>query len=123
MNITPNDNIGKNSQNSKRPESILENKKLKIICIILNTLILLLILPWPLIAFVSLFAFDSPGSYTNPIIWIIFFAINAYPLWLIFIANYNRRQIKQRRYFRVIIISCTILLLPSLTIVISLSDV
>ena len=117
MAITPNDNRTNNSQNSERPDSGPENKKLKIICIILNTLILLLILPWPLIAFVSLFAFDAPGSDTDPMTWIIFIAINSYPIWLFLITNYNRQMIKQRKYFKVIITSLIVLLPLSLSIV------
>ena len=113
MAITPNDNRTDNSQNSEQPE----NKKLKIICIILNTLIFLLFLPWPLVAFVSLFAFDSPGSDTDPVTWIIFIAINSYPIWLFLITNYNRQMIKQRKYFKVIITSLIVLLPLSLSIV------
>ena len=116
MAITPNDNRTNNSQNSEQPESA-ENKKLKIICIILNTLIFLLFLPWPLVAFVSLFAFDSPGSDTDPMTWIIFIAINSYPIWLFLITNYNRQMIKQRKYFKVIITSLIVLLPLSLSIV------
>ncbi len=51
----------------------------------LNWLSLTLILVWPLVFFTSIFMFDAPGSDTLPN-YLLFFAINGYPLLLVGIA-------------------------------------
>jgi hypothetical protein len=39
------------------------------------------LLPWPGLAFLCLFAFDKPGSETNPLIWSLALPIFFYPIY------------------------------------------
>lgn len=48
--------------------------------IIAYILSLLTILAWPLVAFMSVFAFDAPGSAEDPAVWNTVIAVLSYPL-------------------------------------------
>jgi hypothetical protein len=48
--------------------------------IILYVLSLLTILIWPFIAFMSVFAFDAPGSSNDPAVWTAVIAVLSYPV-------------------------------------------
>ena len=48
--------------------------------IILYILALATILLWPFVAFMSVFAFDAPGSAQNPAVWTGVTAVLSYPL-------------------------------------------
>lgn len=48
--------------------------------IVVYVLALLTVLAWPFVAFMSVFAFDAPGSAQNPSIWATVIAVLSYPL-------------------------------------------
>lgn len=48
--------------------------------IVVYVLALLTVLAWPLVAFMSVFAFDAPGSAQNPAVWAGVITVLAYPL-------------------------------------------
>ena len=51
--------------------------------IVLIVIALATLLPWPFIAFTSLFAFDAPGSDKNPANWLLMAPIWIYPVILL----------------------------------------
>ena len=65
------------------------SKKLPIGFKLVNLIILIPALLWPLIFFVSIFMFDNPSNFVITII--IFFVINAYPLYLLVLLELNAR--------------------------------
>jgi ABC-type dipeptide/oligopeptide/nickel transport system permease subunit len=48
--------------------------------IILNILSLASLVAWPFVAFMSIFAFDAPGSADNPAVWTGVIAVLSYPV-------------------------------------------
>jgi hypothetical protein len=63
---------------------------------VLNSLMLLTILLWPFVLYISIFIFDNPHNLT--LAYSSFFAINAYPLYIIIIAELNSRlHLKNKR--------------------------
>src|SRR5699024_5207615 len=62
----------------------------------INWLILIPILLWPLVFFMTIFFFDDPNA--NPImVWGLFFAVNLYPLYLIVLFELNARLYKKSK--------------------------
>lgn len=65
-------------------------KKFKVI----NWVILIPILFWPLVFFMSIFFFDDPNA--NPtMVWALFFGVNLYPLYLFLLFELNARLYKK----------------------------
>ncbi|MFO0892579.1 MAG: hypothetical protein U0790_25980 [Isosphaeraceae bacterium] len=48
---------------------------------------------WPLVAFTSLFAFDSPGSDRNPLLWLVVGAIWLLPAFLLLAPRFARHAL------------------------------
>lgn len=69
---------------------------------LLNTVILLPILAWPFVFFLSIFLFDQPREDYLPV-YLAFFAINAYPLYLMAIAYFNIRLLRKNRFLGAIL--------------------
>lgn len=63
----------------------------------LNATILLPILFWPVIFFMSFFFFDDPNADPKGV-YTLFFAVNLYPLYLIILFELNARLYKISKY-------------------------
>ncbi len=61
-------------------EISIEKPKFPAWLIVIYVLALLTILAWPLVAFMSIFAFDAPASAQNPGVWAGVITVLAYPL-------------------------------------------
>src|SRR5690606_8565140 len=62
----------------------------------INWLILIPILLWPLVFFMTVFFFDDPNA--NPImVWGLFFVVNLYPLYLFALFELNARLYKKQK--------------------------
>ena len=63
---------------------------------VLNMGMLLLVLLWPFVFYMSIFLFDRPdsGTVSN---YILFFAINAYPFYLLPVLYLNTKLFKRNR--------------------------
>jgi hypothetical protein len=68
---------------------------------VLNSIILLPILLWPFVLYISIFIFDNPQSLA--LAYSIFFAINAYPIYIIIIAELNSRLYLKNRILSLIL--------------------
>ena len=56
---------------------------------IFNSIFLLFILIWPLVAYMSIFLLDNPENLF--LTWIFIFALNAYPLYILILVELNSR--------------------------------
>lgn len=61
---------------------------------LINWVILIPILFWPLIFYMSIFFFDDPNA-NQMLVWSLFFGVNLYPLYLILIFELNARLYKK----------------------------
>ena len=76
-----------------------------------NFLVLLPILIWPLIFFMSVFIFDAPSSSSEIKNYILFFGMNSYPLILLLIAEINARVFIKLKYAAYILPLSSIILM------------
>lgn len=63
---------------------------------LLNIGMLLLILLWPFVLFMSIFLFDKPGSDTLQN-YLLFIGINAYPVYLLLLLHFNTKLFHKNR--------------------------
>ena len=89
---------------------------------ILNLFILFPIVLFPIVLFGSVFAFDSPKS--NGLTFLLFFVVNAYPLYLLIIAYYNIILYKKNKVLGFILPSLIVLtiLYPLVLIILIISN-
>ena len=63
---------------------------------LLNVGMLLLILLWPFVLFMSIFLFDMPGSGTLQN-YLLFFVINTYPVYLLLLLHFNTKLFQKNK--------------------------
>jgi hypothetical protein len=63
---------------------------------VMNFGMLLLVLLWPFVLFMTIFMFDQPDSGTT-FNYVVFFIINAYPFYLFPILYYNTKLFQKNR--------------------------
>ena len=78
---------------------------------LLNLSILLPILLWPLIFYTTIFFFDNPKNLG--LAYLLFFAVNAYPIYLVVITYYNSQLFQKIKVLGIILPSAILLTLVS----------
>lgn len=67
----------------------------------LNLVILLPILLWPIIFYTTIFFFDNPQNLG--LTYLLFFVVNAYPIYLLIIAYLNSLLFRKRKFFALLL--------------------